>query len=244
MVCGRLGRRPTEMDSTKSSQALQNEARIGFTELRNLRVLIVTLAREYGAAAQAVACALAASLKYRLVDEELPRLIAARLGLPADVVESVENRAPGFGERLLAGLAGAVPEVAQPAPPPVESLVGAYRREVERIVREAADGGDAVILGRLGNAILGARGDLVRVFVYAPLAWRIDYVCASFGCTRNAARSEIARIDEARRTYAREQYRIAWDDVHQYDLAVDTARYGIEGAARVIACAVRAAQPA
>ncbi len=182
-------------------------------------------------------------MQYRLVDEELPRLIAARLGMPADVVESIENRVPGFGERLLAGLTGAVPEIAQPAALPEENLVGAYRREAERVIRDAAAGGDAVILGRLGNAILGARPDLVRVFVYAPLVWRIAYVSASFGCSESAARSEIARIDEARRAYARDQYRMAWGDVRNYDLAVDTARYGIEGAAEVIACAVSAAKP-
>jgi cytidylate kinase len=202
------------------------------------------VSREYGAAAQAVARALAAILSYRLVDEELPLLIAARLGTSAHVVENMENRRPGFGERLLAGLSAAVPETAQPAAPATEDLAGAYRREVERIMHEAAAGGDAIILGRLGNAILGARRDLVRVFVYAPLAWRIAYVRASFGCDENVARSEIARIDEARRAYARERYRMVWGDLRNYDLAVDTARYGIDGAAQVIAAAVRAAQAA
>jgi cytidylate kinase len=172
----------------------------------------------------------------------LPRLIAARLGTSADVVESMENRRPGFGERLLAGLAGAVPESVQPAPLPLEDLAAAYRREVERVVREATAGGDAIVLGRLAGAILGPRRDVVRVFVYAPLAWRIAYVSASFGCDESAARNEIARIDEARRAYAREQYRMAWADVHNYDLAVDTARYGVDGAAEVIARAVRSAQ--
>jgi cytidylate kinase len=164
--------------------------------------------------------------------------------MPADVVESMENRAPGFGERLLAGLSSAVPEISQPAALPAEDLVGAYRREAERAVHDAAAGGDAVILGRLGSAILGGRRDLVRVFVYAPLTWRIAYVCASFGCDENAARSEIVRIDEARRAYGRDQYRISWGDLRNYDLAVDTARYGVDGAAQVIACAVRSALPA
>jgi cytidylate kinase len=164
--------------------------------------------------------------------------------MPADIVDSMEHRRPGFGERLLAGLAGAVPETVQPTAPPVDDLAGAYRREVERIVHEAAAGGDAIVLGRLGSAILGPRSDVVRVFVYAPLAWRIAYVSASFGCTDSAARTEIALIDDARRAYAREQYRMAWGELHHYDLAVDTARYGIDGAAEVIACAVRSAQSA
>lgn len=162
--------------------------------------------------------------------------------MPADVVESLENRAPGFGERLLAGLAGAVPEVAQPAAALPDDMTGSYRREVERLVVAAAARGNAIILGRLGNAILGGRADLIRVFVHAPLSWRIRTVRASLNCDENRARSEIARIDEARRAYAREQYRMVWGDVRNYDLAVNTACYGVDGAADVIAVAVRAAQ--
>jgi cytidylate kinase len=183
---------------------------------------------------------LAELLTYRLVDEELPRLIAARLGMPSDFVETFENRAPGFAERVLAGMSGAVPEVAAPA----DDLTGAYRREVEELVRAAADAGDAVVLGRMGSAILAERRDLVRVFVYAPLAWRIVNVSTSLGCSAAVARAEISRIDEARRAFAREHYRMAWGELRNYDLALDTARYGVDGTARVIAGAVRAAQAA
>ncbi len=186
---------------------------------------------------------LAELLAYRLVDEELPRLIGARLGMPPEVVESIENRSPGFGERLLAGLSGALPEVTQPAAPAGDELAGSYRREAERLIHDAAAGGNAVILGRLGSAILGPRADVVRVFVCAPLVWRIANVRASLGCSEEHARAEIARIDEARRTFAREHYRMAWGDVRKYDLTVNTARYGVDGAAQVIAAAVGAARP-
>lgn len=164
--------------------------------------------------------------------------------MPAEYVETFENRAPGFGERLLAGLSGAVPEVAAPAAEPTEDLVAAYRREVEGLVRAAAADGQTIVLGRMGSAILGAREDLVRVFVYAPLPWRIATVSASLGCNVTVARAEVARIDEARRTFAREHYRMAWGDLRNYDLGVNTAHYGVDGAAAVIASAVRAAQSA
>lgn len=188
-----------------------------------------------------MARALAELLAYQLVDEELPRLIGARLGMPAEIVESIESRSPGFGERLLAGLAGALPEIAQPAAPDADELAGSYRREVERLIRDAAARGNAVILGRLGSAVLGPRFDVVRVFVGAPLPWRVANVRASLGCGEERARAEITRIDEARRTFAREHYRMAWGDLRNYDITVNTARYGVDGAAQVIAAAVDAA---
>jgi cytidylate kinase len=163
------------------------------------------------------------------------------LGTSSEIVESMENRSPGFGERVLAKLSAALPEVNGPAPAPSADLVLAYRREIEGLVRQAAAGGDAVILGRFGNAILAGRRDLLRVFIHAPLAWRIAKVSAALDCPHSGARTEIARVDEASRTYAREHYRMAWGELHNYDLTVDTSRYGIEGAADVIAAAVRSA---
>jgi cytidylate kinase len=188
-----------------------------------------------------VARALAATLRYRLVDDELPRLIAERLRLTPDAVEGLENRTTSFGERLLAGLAGALPEVTQLAPPPEDDLALAYCREAERLIRAAAAEGDVIILGRLGNAVLGPRPDVVRTFVFAAYEWRVASVMASLDCSVARARSEIARIDDARRAFAREYYRVAWGDPHSYDLLVDTGRYGVAGAAEIIAAAVRVA---
>ena len=201
--------------------------------------MIVTISRAYGAGALAVARALAEQLGYRLVDEQLPVVAASRLGTSADVVETVAERPRGFGERVLEQLGGGVPETAQP---PANDPVPAQTREaIEEAVREEAAEGDAVIVGRMGSAILAGRPDLLRVFVHAPLAWRVAHVVESLGVSEAAARAEIARIDEARRTYAREGYRVQWGDPRNYDLVVDTSRFGVEGSASVIAGAVRAA---
>ena len=203
--------------------------------------MTVTISRAYGAAAIAVARRAADRLGYRVVDEELEVVVATRLGTSLDVTESVV--APrGFGERVLEQLGGAVPELAQPAASRDEDLVVDRRRAIEVAVREAADRGNCIIIGRVAGAILAGRPDVVRVFVHAPLAWRVARVIESLQCGEDEARSEIARIDEARRTYAREQYRVTWGDPKTYDLVVDTARFGVDGTGDVIAAAVRAAE--
>jgi cytidylate kinase len=79
------------------------------------------------------------------------------------------------------------------------------------------------------------------VFVDAPLEWRVAHVVEALGVSEAAARAEIARIDEARRAYARDGYRVAWGDPRAFEVILDTSRFGIEGAASVIVAAVRAA---
>jgi cytidylate kinase len=202
--------------------------------------MIVTISRAYGASALAVARALADRLGYRLVDEQLPVVAATLLGTSAEIVETVAERPRGFGERVLEQLGGGVPETAQP---PANDPVPAETREaIEAAVRDEAEAGDAVIVGRMASVVLAGRPDVVRVFLHAPLAWRVARVVESLHVGEAAARTEIARIDEARRTYAREGYRVTWGDPRIYDLVIDTSRFGVDGTANVIASAVRAAE--
>jgi cytidylate kinase len=205
--------------------------------------VIVTISREYGAAGRAVTHALAELLGYRILDEELAVVVAARLGTSPDVVEGTEVRATGFGQRLLRSLAAAIPEAMEP-PGAGDDLAQTVQREVERLMHAAADGDDVIVVGRLGNVVLGERPNVLRVFLMAPLHWRVTHIAESLGCTPDAARAEIARVDNGRRDSARERYDAAWGDPHEYDLVVDVARFGIPGAAAVIAAALRARENA
>lgn len=209
--------------------------------MRGIRRLIVTISRAYGASALAVARAVAEQLGYRLVDRELPVLVAMRLGTSSEVVETVQDRPRPFGVRVLEQLGGGMPESAQPAASTDGDLVAETRRATEEAIREAAAAGNAVFVGRMAGTTLADRTDLVRVFLHAPLALRAAQVADSLGMDEATARTEIARIDEARRTYAKEQYRVSWGDPRNYDLVIDTSRFGVDGSAGIIVAAVRAA---
>jgi len=203
--------------------------------------VIVTISRAYGAAANAVAVELAARLAYRVVSEDLPEVIAGRLGSSAELVGGIEGTTPALAERLLRGFV-AVPEMGISLAAPQDEYTTAYRREIEDVVRDEATRGDAIIVGRAANAILGRRPDLLSVFLTAPLGWRTEYVAASLGVDLAHAAAEIARIDKARRAYTRDQYKTTWGDRRNYDLLLDTARFGVEGAAEMIVTALRLVQ--
>lgn len=203
--------------------------------------MIVTVSRAYGAASLAVCRVVAERLGYRLVSHELPVVVAARLGMSSETVETASDRSRSFGERVLAQLGGGVPETVQPANPAGEELAAETRRAIERAVREFASAGDVVINGRMASAVLGPRADVLRVFVGGALDWRVARLVAAHGCHPAEARAEIARVDEARRTYAKEQYRVQWGDARAYDMLLDVSRLGVEGAAGAIVAAVRAA---
>ncbi|MDB5040391.1 MAG: Cytidylate kinaselike family [Candidatus Eremiobacteraeota bacterium] len=204
--------------------------------------MIVTVSRAYGAAAHDVAAAAAERLGYRFADRELPVVVAARLGTSSEAVESVAERPPSFGERVMQQLGGGVPETAQLGSQTEDDFSIDTRRAIEGAVREIAAAGNVIVSGRMAGTILGPRPDVLRVFIYAPMAWRIAHVCESLGCDVALARDEILRIDEARRAYAKIHYRVTWGDPRNYDLMLDTSRFGIDGSADLIVAAVRAVE--
>lgn len=201
--------------------------------------MIVTISREYGAAALEVGHRVGELLGYPVVGEDFPQVAALRLGTTHDEVLAVEDRAPSFAERILHNLGTSLLEATTVAPPTFEVEV---RKEIERAVREAAEQPDVVIVGGIANVILRGRPNLVSVFLHAPADFRIARIQASLGIAKEEARKEIERVDAARRRWAKLYYDLEFGRAEYYTLTIDVAELGLEGAARLIVEAVSIAQ--
>jgi cytidylate kinase len=203
-------------------------------------VVIVTISREYGAAGLAVADGTAQALGYRLLTDDLPAAVAARLGTSREAVAARAGAEAPLAERVLGGLEAGSPEsIGGPPASAIDPFDEDVRRELERSVREAAAAGDVVILGRMASVVLAGSPGMIRVFLTAPRAWRIERVCETFGFTPQRANAEIDRVDARRRNYARARFGVVWGSPDGYDLVVDTSRFGIEGAVSLIVAAVQ-----
>lgn len=200
--------------------------------------MILTISNEYGSGALAIARRVAADLGYEYVDEQLPVVVAKRLRISPEEVEANEDTGRTLGERLLTSLELSTPELA--ASSAVEPFDEELLRAVQDAVREYASPGNVVIVGRAAGAILGARPDVVRVFMHAPREWRIAHIVQAMHADRKAAQMEVDRIDRARRAYLHDWYGVTFGDPHNHDLCVDTSRFGEEQSAYLIRTAVQA----
>jgi cytidylate kinase len=200
--------------------------------------MIVTISMEYGTGAKAIAAAAAAALGYEVVDEQLPVVVAKRLETSAETVEASEDSRRSVGERMLVGLELATPEVlSDPLP---ESFDRAMVRAVQEAIREYAGHGNVILMGRASSLVLGRRPDVVRAFLHAPRAWRVERLTPSFGGDEKAAAAQVDRIDAARRAYVKDWYDARWGDIERYDLLLDVSTFGPDGSAELIVGAVRA----
>lgn len=198
--------------------------------------MIVTISNLYGSGGVAVAEKAALDLGYALVDRQLPVVVAKRMKISRDTARANDETGRSLGARLLSSLERATPEVAGSGIR--ESFDATFVREVERAVKEYAARGNVVIVGRGAGVILGRRADVLRVYMHAPRAWRIERVRAEFDIDEKAAAAEVDRIDKARRAHLRDWYRVEMGSPEIADLSIDTATFGIEASAALIVAAV------
>ena len=76
--------------------------------------MLITISRQYGAGGSAVAARVAATLGWRVVDNELVERVAARAGLTPEDVAQREERVSTFIERLARTVVAATPELVVP----------------------------------------------------------------------------------------------------------------------------------
>ena len=100
-------------------------------------------------------------------------------------------------------------------------------------IRKIANDGDAVIIGRASDYILKDNKNLVKVFIYAPMDYKVKNVMKNYGDDEKQARVHILNSDESRSKYYSAIANKVWGDKNNYDLCID-AKIGNENVVKII----------
>ena len=203
---------------------------------------VITIARQYGAGGSTVAAMVAERLGADLVDKWLVAEIARRAQLPPASVEAEDEHASSLIGRLVASFApiGVAPGMVWdvPYPDPAYDPRLAVLDLTRKVVTEVARGGNAVIVGRGGAAILRERRDAVHVFLYAAEPVRLATVMAREAVSESVARRRMHEMDANRAAYLRQAYGLDRRDPLLYTLQCNT---GLLGYARTVEIILAAA---
>ena len=197
---------------------------------------VITVTRQYASGGSDVARLVAAQLEWDVIDNEFVAAVARRAGLPPDEVAQREERAPGLLERIARTLAVASPElfVASATVPTVEQDEATIVQVTERVIAEAAAHGRIVLVGRGAQAVLAQRPDALHVYVVAPRPWRMRLAVERLGVNEADVDRLVDETDRQRDQYVKTYYGRQRQDISNYDLIVNTARVGIDGAAALV----------
>ena len=101
------------------------------------------------------------------------------------------------------------------------------------VIRNIAEKGDAIIIGRCADYILRDK-ECLNVFITAPMEFRIHRLMETEGIDTDEAESLIRRKDRTRETYYNYYTFGSWGLASNYHLCVDSSILGIEGTADLI----------
>lgn len=214
---------------------------------------VVTLTGHLGSMG-AVDRLLAKRLGYRLAGRELVLEAADALGWSADKVQDFDERTGGLGRRLMelidhwaAGQANTGAMISAWGTPYADA-VDSIRTEDEQYIdalREAmvalASEDDIVLVGRRGQAILGAWPHTVHVRLVCPIDVRARRIAVRDGIADEEARSRVEHSDAQREAWHHKYFGIDYRSPYHYSLVVNTGRMSSEFAAELIAYLVAVA---
>jgi cytidylate kinase len=203
--------------------------------------MIITVSRMFGSGGSDVAARVARQLGWSLLDNAVVDEVADRLGVSRSEVQSLEERVPSLAERIASSLALSAPELAVPVDdaPMMQTAETRIVGVTRRVMEEAVQGGNAVLVGRGAQALLAERPDALHVFCYAPRDFLIEYAIAHRGVERSQAGHEVDRMNKQREQYVKRHWGRDWRSFSNYHLCVDTGRLGIENAADLVVYTAR-----
>lgn len=201
---------------------------------------VITIARQLGSGGEEVAAQVAERLGIPLLDHEIISRAAQEAGVSEQALRSAE-RASSMLSRMLENLGKFGTAGAEGAS--VEGLSSVallttssdFRALLERVLRDVALSGPAVIIGHAAQVALRDTPGTLHCFVHAPMEFRTARHARAEGISLQKAQKEVEDSDRERVKFFQTSYHINWYDLRLYDVVVDTQILGIRGSSQMIA---------
>ncbi len=199
---------------------------------------VLTIEREYGSGAAAIAQKVATRLGWKLWDQLLTDEIARRMECDKRHVEQLEERRDPLHYRLFKAFLRGSFEGSMHEPRMRLADAESIRHLTEGLVRAAAVEGHTVIVGRGSAYYLRDRPDAVHVFIYAPFEEKVRRLQQE-GKSQGEAVDLVESVDRDRAAFIKQQFGVEWPARHFFHFMINTT-IGEEAAVQAIVTAVAA----
>jgi cytidylate kinase len=225
---------------------------------------VITISRQMTSHGDEIGAKAAGILDFRFIDREIIHRAAEECGVPRIALQEIEYEGRRtIVERILHAMNAMPPipptaeawrretaaSVAQPfagifslAVPPFAVTLKDYVDMMEMVIRNLAQEGNVVMMGRGGQVLLRDIPRALHVQVIAPFQRRVATLVEREGIEEREAAARLRASDRARRDYLRQYHRVDWLDSTLYDLVINTAKISSPLAAELIADTYRELQ--
>jgi len=182
---------------------------------------LVTITRTMGCGSGVIGHKVAEELGFELYNDERFREEAIKLGITSNEVTLLDEKRPGFLDRLF------------------NHRPKQFHELMESLVYEMATRGSAVIVGHASQVLLHDFDCAFHVLCICSEASRIKRLMAKTGISEQKATEIVRKADLSRDDFMRNTYQLNWKDASLYEVVINTDKLGGEYAADLIITMVR-----
>ena len=192
--------------------------------MKNNRIIVIS--REYGSAGSQIGRLLAEQLGIPYYDKSFVDKAVKNSGLSEDFVEREEQK---FISSLLFNLATGGSRHANNK----DMSDQVYIAE-SNAIKQVAQQGPCVIVGRCADYILQDEYELFSVFIHADLGWRVKRCVEEYGADAKRIEQQIREKDRKRARHYEYYTDNTWGDRKNYHMSVNSSLFGIEKSVELI----------
>ncbi len=196
-----------------------------------MKKYIVTISREFGCNAREIGRSLASRLGVPFYDKDLVDLAAEKAGVHRDIIKETDEVVNKKQSRLFDefGYGSSTSFFS-------EKAINAQAS----VIHEIADRREScVMFGRCSDYILRQYPDVLNLFFYAPMDWKIKHIANAYQLPVKSAERMIKRIDKQRHNYYKYVTGKNRGDRMGKHVMLDVSEYGVEGSVELLYEAVR-----
>ena len=193
---------------------------------------IITIGRQFGSCGREIGETIARKLNIPCYDKELITMAAEQSGISQEVFEKADEKASNTF--LYALLQASFPSTMQPMQVNDLPLNDKLYLIQFDIIKRVAKAGSCVIVGRCADHVLSEQKNVVKAFIHAPMIARVGRVMRVYSVDMKEAEEMINKNDKRRAKYYNYFTNNKWADMFNFDICVNSAKVGVEGAADMI----------
>ena len=184
---------------------------------------IITISRAPYSGARHIARLVAAKLNLAYYDKELITLAARESGLSEEAIAASETQRSSSLLYSLSTLGSQLP------------LADQVYLVQSNVIKQVAEEGPCVIVGRCADYILRSKADCLKVFIHADLKFRAERIVKVYGEREQSPEERLRDKDKRRAAYHRFYTNMKWGHAQNYHLTLDSGVLGIDKCVEIIA---------
>lgn len=192
---------------------------------------IITIGRQCGSGGHTIGKLVAERLGIPFYDKEIIKTVAERTGLSEETVEQKGEYSTSSFLYNVATRGISAYNMSSRDTMPLAEQINAYQTEY---IKEIAEKGACVIVGRSADYILADRDDTLNVFIYGKLEDRMARIVSEHGVAEKEAKSHVLERDKKRAKYYKHITDQVWGFAENYDLCLNSSELGIEKCVEII----------